>query len=89
VCVAVFTNVNRSRYPRLDNDDLERIPVARLVRPGSLVAVWCTNKPAHLRFAVDELFRAWGVELISELYWVKLAPDGNFVTPLDSPHKKV
>lgn len=75
-------------YACLANDSLEQLPVARLCKPGTLVAVWCTNKPRHLRFVTDELFRSWGVEPIGQLHWVKLNTDGSYVHPLDSTHKK-
>mmetsp|Transcript_14271 Transcript_14271/g.36821 ORF Transcript_14271/g.36821 Transcript_14271/m.36821 type:complete len:484 (-) Transcript_14271:1738-3189(-) len=75
-------------YGSLDNDALENLPVAKLCRRGTLVAVWCTNKPKHLRFVVGELFRAWGVGHIGTMQWVKLTAAGEYSHPLDSPHKK-
>eukprot|EP00038_Savillea_parva_P026177 m.51961 g.51961 ORF g.51961 m.51961 type:complete len:493 (-) comp7346_c0_seq1:58-1536(-) len=75
-------------YATLPNDTLEDLPVARLCHPGTLVAVWCTNKARHVRFVEDELFRAWGVTHVATWHWVKVRPHGDFVHPLDSPHKK-
>ncbi|MEQ2169821.1 Methyltransferase-like protein 4, partial [Goodea atripinnis] len=34
------------------------------------------------------LYPHWGVEVVAEWFWVKVTTWGEFVFPLDSPHKK-
>uniref|UniRef100_A0A3P8T843 Methyltransferase 4, N6-adenosine n=1 Tax=Amphiprion percula TaxID=161767 RepID=A0A3P8T843_AMPPE len=67
---------------------LKRLPVPLLASPNCLVVTWVTNRPSHLRFVRDELYPHWGVEVVAEWFWVKVTTSGQFVFPLDSPHKK-
>ncbi|XP_043960313.1 N(6)-adenine-specific methyltransferase METTL4 isoform X2 [Gambusia affinis] len=82
-------SVKRSRrYSSLPSSQMKRLPVPLLGSPGCLVATWVTNRPSHLRFVRDELYPHWGVEVVAEWFWVKVTTSGEFVFPLDSPHKK-
>ncbi|XP_061660751.1 N(6)-adenine-specific methyltransferase METTL4 isoform X2 [Syngnathoides biaculeatus] len=82
-------SVKRSRrYTCLPSSQLKRLPVSVLASAGSLVVTWVTNRPSHLRFVRDELYPHWGVEAVAQWFWVKVTADGQFVFPLDSPHKK-
>ncbi|KAI8062879.1 MT-A70-like protein [Gongronella butleri] len=82
-------SVHRSAgYETQDIYDLFKIPMASLLEPGGLVAVWVTNKPKFRRFIQDKLFPAWGVACVGEWVWVKVTNDGSPVFPLDSPHRK-
>ncbi|XP_007555737.1 methyltransferase-like protein 4 [Poecilia latipinna] len=82
-------SVKRSRrYSSLPSSQLKRLPVPLLGSPGCLVVTWVTNRPSHLRFVRDELYPHWGVEVVAEWFWVKVTTSGEFVFPLDSPHKK-
>ena len=67
---------------------IKSLPVPHLLAPGALVGIWVTNKQKYLRFTRTELFPHWSVELVAEWYWVKVTRKGEFVTDLDSPHKK-
>ncbi|KAM9839200.1 N(6)-adenine-specific methyltransferase METTL4 [Aulostomus maculatus] len=82
-------SVKRSRrYSSLPSSQLRRLPVPCLASPNSLVVTWVTNRPSHLRFVCEELYPHWGVQVVAEWYWVKVTTAGQFVFPLDSPHKK-
>ncbi|XP_051909655.1 N(6)-adenine-specific methyltransferase METTL4 isoform X2 [Hippocampus zosterae] len=82
-------SVKRSRrYTCLPSSQLKRLPIPRLASPDSLVVTWVTNRPSHLRFVRHELYPHWGVEPVAQWLWVKVTADGEFVFPLDSPHKK-
>ncbi|XP_040922105.1 N(6)-adenine-specific methyltransferase METTL4 isoform X2 [Toxotes jaculatrix] len=82
-------SVKRSRrYSSLPSSQLKRLPIPLLASANCLVVTWVTNRPSHLRFVRDELYPHWGVEVIAEWFWVKVTTSGQFVFPLDSPHKK-
>ncbi|XP_061821749.1 N(6)-adenine-specific methyltransferase METTL4 [Nerophis lumbriciformis] len=82
-------SVKRSRrYSSLPSSQLKRLPIPSLASPNCLVVTWVTNRPKHLRFVRDELYPHWGVEIVAEWLWVKVTTEGQFVFPLDSPHKK-
>ncbi|KAJ8279802.1 hypothetical protein COCON_G00068680 [Conger conger] len=82
-------SVKRSnRYSFLPSSQLKLLPVPLLTAPGCLVATWVTNRQKHLRFVREELYPHWGVEVLAEWLWVKVTRSGEFVFPLDSPHKK-
>ncbi|KAL1770988.1 methyltransferase 4 isoform X1 [Sigmodon hispidus] len=77
-----------SRYSCLSPQQIKRIPVPKLAVADCLVVTWVTNRQKHLRFVKEELYPSWSVEVIAEWYWVKITHSGEFVFPLDSPHKK-
>ncbi|XP_036378084.1 N(6)-adenine-specific methyltransferase METTL4 [Megalops cyprinoides] len=82
-------SVKRSRrYSFLPSSQLRRLPVPLLSAPGCVVATWVTNRQKHLRFVKEDLYPHWGVEVLAEWLWVKITRSGEFVFPLDSPHKK-
>ncbi|KAG7231156.1 hypothetical protein INR49_011987 [Caranx melampygus] len=82
-------SVKRSRrYSSLPSSQLKRLPIPQLASANCLVVTWVTNRPSHLRFVRDELYPHWGVEVVAEWFWVKVTTSGQFVFPLDSPHKK-
>nr|XP_006634415.2 PREDICTED: methyltransferase-like protein 4 isoform X1 [Lepisosteus oculatus] len=82
-------SVKRSnRYSFLPASQLKRIPVPGLSAPGCLVITWVTNRQKHLRFIREELYPHWSVEVLAEWLWVKITNSGEYVFPLDSPHKK-
>ncbi|XP_055466077.1 N(6)-adenine-specific methyltransferase METTL4 isoform X2 [Psammomys obesus] len=82
-------SVKRSnRYSCLSPQQIKRMPIPKLAAPGCLVVTWVTNRQKHLRFVKEELYPSWSVEVIAEWYWVKITNSGEFVFPLDSPHKK-
>ncbi|XP_063062615.1 N(6)-adenine-specific methyltransferase METTL4 isoform X3 [Engraulis encrasicolus] len=77
-----------SRYSFLPSSQLKQLPVDVLSSPECLVVTWVTNRPRHLRFVKEELYPHWGVQVLAEWLWVKVTRAGEFVFPLDSPHKK-
>ncbi|XP_069424425.1 N(6)-adenine-specific methyltransferase METTL4 isoform X5 [Ovis canadensis] len=82
-------SVKRSnRYSYLSPLQIKQIPVPKLAAPSCLVVTWVTNRQKHLRFVKEELYPSWSVEVVAEWHWVKITSSGEFVFPLDSPHKK-
>lgn len=59
-------------YKMLDKHDILRMPVENLIKPNSLVAIWCTNAPSHIEFISKDLFSKWNLKLVSIWYWVKV-----------------
>ncbi|NXK30706.1 METL4 protein, partial [Piprites chloris] len=82
-------SVKRSnRYSHLSSWQIKQIPVPTLAAPNCLVVTWVTNRQKHLRFVKDELYPHWSVKTLAEWHWVKITRAGEFVSPLDSLHKK-
>ncbi|XP_053268635.1 N(6)-adenine-specific methyltransferase METTL4 [Pleuronectes platessa] len=82
-------SVKRSRrYSSLPSSQLKRLPIPLLASTNCLVVTWVTNRPSHLRFVREELYPHWGLEVVAQWLWVKVTTSGQFVFPLDSPHKK-
>lgn len=82
-------SVKRSkRYSYLSPLQIQQIPIPKLAAPDCLVITWVTNRQKYLRFVKEELYPLWSVELVAEWHWVKITNSGEFVFPLDSPHKK-
>ncbi|ERE83553.1 methyltransferase-like protein 4 [Cricetulus griseus] len=82
-------SVKRSnRYSCLSPQQIKQMPVPKLAAADCLIVTWVTNRQKHLCFVKEELYPSWSVEVIAEWYWVKITHSGEFVFPLDSPHKK-
>ncbi|XP_056679736.1 N(6)-adenine-specific methyltransferase METTL4 isoform X1 [Monodelphis domestica] len=82
-------SVKRSkRYNYLSSWQIKQIPIPKLAAPNCLVITWVTNRQKHLQFVKEELYPYWSVETLTEWHWVKITRSGEFVFPLDSPHKK-
>ncbi|XP_047649800.1 N(6)-adenine-specific methyltransferase METTL4 isoform X4 [Phacochoerus africanus] len=82
-------SVKRSnRYSYLSPLQIKQIPIPKLAAPNCLVVTWVTNRQKHLRFVKEELYPSWSVEIVAEWHWVKITSSGEFVFPIDSPHKK-
>ncbi|XP_012581273.1 PREDICTED: methyltransferase-like protein 4 isoform X2 [Condylura cristata] len=82
-------SVKRSnRYSYLSPLQIKQLPVPTLAAPNCLIVTWVTNKQKILRFVKEELYPSWSVDIVAEWHWVKITSSGEFVFPLDSPHKK-
>ncbi|KAK2506261.1 hypothetical protein MC885_007113 [Smutsia gigantea] len=82
-------SVKRSnRYSYLSPLQIKQIPISKLAAPNCLVITWVTNRQKHLRFIKEELYPSWSVNVVAQWHWVKITNSGEFVFPLDSPHKK-
>ncbi|KAL6041027.1 hypothetical protein STEG23_019167 [Scotinomys teguina] len=82
-------SVKRSnRYSCLSLQQIKQMPLPKLAAADCLIVTWVTNRQKHLRFVKEELYPSWSVEVVAEWYWVKITHSGEFVFPLDSPHKK-
>uniref|UniRef100_A0A2K5PN83 Methyltransferase 4, N6-adenosine n=1 Tax=Cebus imitator TaxID=2715852 RepID=A0A2K5PN83_CEBIM len=75
-------------YSYLSPLQIKQIPIPKLAAPNCLVVTWVTNRQKHLCFIKEELYPSWSVEIVAEWHWVKITSSGEFVFPLDSPHKK-
>lgn len=75
-------------YQMLDSQAIEDIPLERFVGDGSLVAIWCTNAPAHGRLVLDVLLAKWSLRLLSTWYWVKVTRTGRPVCEFREPLQK-
>lgn len=53
-----------------------------LQSPGSLVALWVTNRPRIARLASERLLPAWGLTRVATWWWLKVTSAGEPVTPL-------
>mmetsp|Transcript_45887 Transcript_45887/g.87585 ORF Transcript_45887/g.87585 Transcript_45887/m.87585 type:complete len:466 (+) Transcript_45887:158-1555(+) len=77
------------KYSTVPSRNFLTLPIVELCHSqGALVAVWITNRERHLRFAMDELFPAWNVDLVATWYWLKVTDTGDLVTPLDAPNRR-
>ncbi|XP_064006421.1 N(6)-adenine-specific methyltransferase METTL4 isoform X2 [Pogoniulus pusillus] len=76
------------RYSTLAPWQIQQLPVPALAAPSCLVLTWVTNRQRHLRFVRDQLYPHWALQPLAEWHWVKITRAGEFVLPLDSPHKK-
>ena len=59
-----------------------------LQKCGSVVAVWCTNKRAHISYVLNNLFKTWNLILLETCFWLKVTDKGIPIVPFDSTHKK-
>lgn len=75
-------------YRMLDSPEIRDIPLERYVGAGSLVAIWCTNAPAHVRLVQDVLLAKWSLKLLSTWYWVKVTRTGRPVCQFREPLQK-
>ncbi|XP_005095786.1 N(6)-adenine-specific methyltransferase METTL4 [Aplysia californica] len=78
----------KKSYWTFEESDLKQIPVPALANEACLVCVWVTNKDSLISCVKNDLFPAWGVELLSEWLWLKLTRCGDPVCDVDSPNKK-
>lgn len=69
---------------------LLHVPLASHLAPDGLVAVWITNKPSIQAFLTSPtgLFAAWGLEVVTEWTWLKVAASGEPLYDVDSAWRK-
>ncbi|PHH69789.1 hypothetical protein CDD80_6500 [Ophiocordyceps camponoti-rufipedis] len=69
---------------------LLQVPVAARLAANGLVAVWVTNKPAACSLLTSSagVFAAWGLELVAEWTWLKIAASGEPLYDVDSAWRK-
>ncbi|KIL92739.1 hypothetical protein FAVG1_03919 [Fusarium avenaceum] len=69
---------------------LLQIPLASHLTPDALVAVWITNKHSIHDFlnSPTGLFAAWGLELVTEWTWLKVAASGEPLYDIESTWRK-
>eukprot|EP00667_Euglena_gracilis_P010645 EG_transcript_10844 len=85
-------SVHRSKaYRPLSFEDLRRLPVPQLLQggpPPTFCLVWVTNSPRVHAFVMEELFPCWGLTLVRQVVWLKVALDGRLVYPLHNRHRR-
>jgi N6-adenosine-specific RNA methylase IME4 len=69
---------------------LLQIPLASHLTPDGLVAVWVTNKHSIHDFLTSStgLFAAWGLEVVTEWTWLKVAASGEPLYDVESTWRK-
>ncbi|XP_046750805.1 N(6)-adenine-specific methyltransferase METTL4 [Diprion similis] len=75
-------------YAMMYNEELAKIPIAKLLSSNGIVAVWCTNAPSHLRSISNEMFPTWGVSYQAKWYWIKVTRSGETVCDFNPPPGK-
>ena len=71
----------------MSNEDIEALPIPKLMSDSALLLVWCTVSKRH-REAVAEWTRAWDLERIAEWTWLKVTRSGEPVVAMDKVHKQ-
>jgi N6-adenosine-specific RNA methylase IME4 len=69
---------------------LSLIPVAAKLAPDGVVAVWVTNRRSvvNLLCKPGGIFDQWGVQLLQESVWLKIAANGEPIFPVESRWRK-
>lgn len=69
---------------------LSLVPVRAHLQSDGLVAIWITNKPSIRDFLSSPtgLLFSWGLELVTEWVWVKVAANGEPLYAVDSKWRK-
>ena len=77
-------SVTRSgAYATLTCGQVQALPLRQLCHAsGALVALWVTNRERIRRFVETSLLPAWGLQLVAEWHWLKVAADGHAALPL-------
>ncbi|KAL5987108.1 hypothetical protein ACLOJK_041104 [Asimina triloba] len=82
-------SISKTSYPTLPNRYFLSLPVKQLTHTGgALVALWVTNREKLRAFAEKELFPAWGIMNVTQLYWLKVKADGSLIGELDLFHHR-
>ncbi|KAK7502171.1 hypothetical protein BaRGS_00006535, partial [Batillaria attramentaria] len=78
----------KKSYDMVGETALQQLPIPKLARPGSLVALWVTNNDRLEEFAMEELFPAWRLHPVAKWHWLKVTQTGDMVTSLSEGHKR-
>ncbi|KAK7100563.1 hypothetical protein V1264_023492 [Littorina saxatilis] len=78
----------KKSYTMASEDMLLHLPIARLARPGCLVALWVTNNDRLEDHCLNTLFPAWGVTSVARWHWLKVTQTGDLISSMDEGHKK-
>ena len=54
------------------NHSLGELPLDKLLAPGGIVAVWCTNANSNLSQLKEDVFPQWGIKQIAQWMWLKV-----------------
>ncbi|XP_054263799.1 N(6)-adenine-specific methyltransferase METTL4 [Macrosteles quadrilineatus] len=81
-------NQEAAGYKMMYNDEVCALPVAQWLRPGALVAVWCTNCERHIQDVVSRWFPKWGLHLVATWFWLKVTRSGEPVCQFSPPPGK-
>ncbi|GLH06217.1 Uncharacterized protein GBIM_11711 [Gryllus bimaculatus] len=75
-------------YQMMYNDSLKNLPIAELLSPDALVAVWCTNSDQNINALLTEVFPDWGVKYLGTWIWLKVTNSGEPICAFADPPKK-
>lgn len=72
---------------------LSSLPLENKLADNGLIAIWITNRAAFRDLVLGKdgewgLFEKWGVELVEEWVWLKVAANGEPVTAIDGVWRK-
>lgn len=72
---------------------LSGIPIGSKLEKNGLVGVWITNRDLFRYFLLGKdgergLFGEWGIELVEEWVWLKVAANGEPMSPIDGTWRK-
>jgi len=74
-------------YSMFDENELLKLPLPSLLKPGGLVCIWVTNKTHLLEYVKHTIFPEWGLHLEAQWVWLKMTRVGEPVNDIDSAHK--
>lgn len=63
-------------YQMLANEDIQSLPIERLLAKEGLLVIWCTNSPSHRQAIEQDMLPKWGLQLISVWHWMKVTRRG-------------
>ncbi|KAK3908686.1 N(6)-adenine-specific methyltransferase METTL4 [Frankliniella fusca] len=75
-------------YKMMYNECLTEIPIDKLLAPGGVIAVWCTNSKQNLEELKHKLLPFWGTKQVAQWVWMKVTLSGQPVCPFSEPPGK-
>lgn len=56
----------------LYNEDICNLPIEKLTKENTIVAIWCTNSLSHIDAIKTDFLPKWNLKLIATWFWVKV-----------------
>ncbi|XP_008544272.1 N(6)-adenine-specific methyltransferase METTL4 [Microplitis demolitor] len=66
-------------YKMMFNEEINKIPVNKLLNFDGIIAIWCTNSQNHYNYIIDVIFPLWGIKYLAKWYWVKVTKSGETI----------
>ncbi|KAM0788980.1 hypothetical protein ACM66B_003052 [Microbotryomycetes sp. NB124-2] len=87
-----WPNASASRsasYDTFDPYSLGKLDLKAILGSSpALVACWVTNRVKYRKLLKEKLMPSWGVDHVSEWYWIKTTTQGEPVWPLAGVHRR-